>query len=475
MADKKSKKSVAQLKGRKWQITINNIDEIGIDFDNLKNIIKKRWPAVEYFCYCEEVGKETGKRHWHMFLKHPNGINGSSILKVFPGAHLEYCTGTCKQNRDYIYKEGKYEGSEKEDTRQEGMQYEFGECPEESQGQRNDLIELKELIKSGKSNAEIYESNAQYLKYANSIDKIRQDFFAKKFGSEWRNVEVTYIEGVTGTGKTRGIMDGFGYENVCRIKKDDYGFSSYVAQDVVIFEEFRNTFKLEDMLDFLDGYPTEGRALYGKRQLGFTKAFICSNWKLSEQYQNIQEEYPRDWQAFLRRINKIIIRDFDKDTVFYQKNRGTKESPQFDYISDDGVSYFDPFNLKEWGENEEDDFWYTLDDVDGNDFFATTQDEEKPKKTKQVEIGKSVLGHIYTTDCEYYYQYPCADIEKPKFIYKKCVVPPHLNEYECKENIKEFEKIHRLLEAQKAKEEKEKKEKEEKLLKEFENITEDES
>ena len=38
MADKKNKKSVAQLKGRKWQITINNIDEIGIDFDNLKNI-----------------------------------------------------------------------------------------------------------------------------------------------------------------------------------------------------------------------------------------------------------------------------------------------------------------------------------------------------------------------------------------------------------------------------------------------------
>ncbi|MEY8324653.1 hypothetical protein AALB47_12185 [Lachnospiraceae bacterium 54-11] len=473
MADKKNKKSVAQLKGRKWQITINNIDEIGIDFDNLKNIIKKRWPAVEYFCYCEEVGKETGKRHWHMFLKHPNGINGSSILKVFPGAHLEYCTGTCKQNRDYIYKEGKYEGSEKEDTRQEGMQYEFGECPEESQGQRNDLIELRELIKTGKSNAEIYSINAQYLKYANSIDKIRLDILSDKNGNEWRDIEVTYIEGATGTGKTRGIVESYGYRNIWRIVKDDYSWNGYVDQDVAVFEEFRNTFAFTDMLNFLDGHPVQGRAMHGFRQLGYKNVFMCSNWRLDEQYKNIQEEHPRDWQAFLRRINKVIIREKAGDKVFYQKNRGTEEEPQYDFVSADGVSYFDPFGLKEWGETDN-DFWHTLDDFDGNDLFDTPQEKEEVKETKQIEIGKSVLGHIYTTDCEYYYQYPCADIEKPKFIYKKCVVPPHLNEYECKENIKEFEKIHRLLEAQKAKEEKEKKEKEEKLLKEFENITEDE-
>ena len=472
MADKKNKKSVAQLKGRKWQITINNIDEIGIDFDNLKNIIKKRWPAVEYFCYCEEVGKETGKRHWHMFLKHPNGINGSSILKVFPGAHLEYCTGTCKQNRDYIYKEGKYEGSEKEDTRQEGMQYEFGECPEESQGQRNDLIELRELIKTGKSNAEIYSINAQYLKYANSIDKIRLDILSDKNGNEWRDIEVTYIEGATGTGKTRGIVESYGYRNIWRIVKDDYSWNGYVDQDVAVFEEFRNTFAFTDMLNFLDGHPVQGRAMHGFRQLGYKNVFMCSNWRLDEQYKNIQEEHPRDWQAFLRRINKVI-REKAGDKVFYQKNRGTEEEPQYDFVSADGVSYFDPFGLKEWGETDN-DFWHTLDDFDGNDLFDTPQEKEEVKETKQIEIGKSVLGHIYTTDCEYYYQYPCADIEKPKFIYKKCVVPPHLNEYECKENIKEFEKIHRLLEAQKAKEEKEKKEKEEKLLKEFENITEDE-
>ena len=90
------------------------------------------------------------------------------------------------------------------------------------------------------------------------------------------------------------------------------------------------------------------------------------------------------------------------------------------------------------------------------------------KPEKESIKNKSELGHIYTTDCEYYYTYPCADIEKPEFDYKKCIVPSYLNEYECKQNLKEFEKIHRELEAQKAKEEKEKAEKEKEAQKQQE-------
>lgn len=463
------KKSVTQLKGRKWLITINNLDELNIDFDNMKNVIKKQWPAIEYFCYCEEIGKKTGKRHRHVFIKHKNGIYGSSILKLFVGAHLDYCNGSCQENRDYIYKTGKYEGSEKEDTRLENMQYESGDCPQDEQGKRNDLIELKELIKSGKSNAEIYEENAMYLRYANSIDKMRLDILSHKFGNTWRDVEVTYICGSTGTGKTRGVMEGYGYKNVYRILKDDYSFSTYTMQDVVMFEEFRNTFKLEDMLNLLDGYPMQGRAMQGFRQLGYTKVFICSNWKLEEQYQSIQEEYPSSWQAFLRRIDKVIIREKSGDKVFYQKNRGTEENPAYDFISDDGVSYFDPFGLQEWGEGKDMDLWYE-EENDLSDFFGTSQITAKEEETKQVKTGKSVLGHIYTTDCEYFYSGTGEDI---KIFHEKCVIPKHLNEYECKQNYKEFEKIKRELEAQKEKEEREKKEKEKKLLKEFENVTED--
>lgn len=106
---------------------------------------------------------------------------------MFVGAHLDMCVGTCQENRDYIYKSGKWENSEKEDTRLEGMQFESGECPIERPGKRNDLEELKNLLLAGKTNAEIYNTNASYMRYASSIDRIRQDLINDKYKNEWRD------------------------------------------------------------------------------------------------------------------------------------------------------------------------------------------------------------------------------------------------------------------------------------------------
>lgn len=364
--------NIREIRSRKWQITINNPT---IEFNDIKDMIEKKYKSAIYYCYCKEIGKKNGTVHFHIFIYFKNAVYGSSLLKLFKGAHLEEARGSCQENREYIYKTGKWENTEKEDTRLEGFQYENTECPVDEQGKRYDLIELKQLIEEGKTNAEIYEHNAYYMKYANSIDKIRLDILTNKYGKEWRDVETTYIEGQTGAGKTRGIMEQFGYENVYRIMKDDYSFSTYTSQPVIVFEEFRSTFPLADMLNYLDGYPLKGRAMFGFRQVAYNKVFICSNWRLSEQYENVQEYHPNDWQAFLRRIDKIIIREKSRDTVFYQKNRGTEDYPQYDFISDDGVSYFDPFGLRTWGED--------LDNCSTEDVISGFEEVDIPNPFKE--------------------------------------------------------------------------------------------
>lgn len=376
--------NIKTQKARKWQITINN-PKMG--FTDIKDLLENKYKNIIYYCYSKEIGNQTHTEHIHIFLYTKSPVSGSSILKLFDGSHIEVAKGTCQDNRDYIYKTGKWENTEKEDTRIEGMQYEYCECPVEKPGKRNDLEELKDLIIQGKTNAEIYENNSSFMRYANSIDKLRLDLLTDKFGKEWRDVEVTYIEGVTGTGKTRGIMDKYGYTNVYRISKDDYSFSTYTAQPVCVFEEFRNTFQLTDMLNLLDGYPVQGRAMHGFRQLGYNKVFICSNWKLYEQYQNIQAEHPQDWQAFLRRINKIIIKEFDKETIFYQKNRGTKENPQYDFISDEGVSYFDPFDLYVWGDSNNDEFQVLYENVNWDDIPDEAKLPRKNSLTDEEEYN----------------------------------------------------------------------------------------
>jgi hypothetical protein len=75
-----------------------------------------------------------------------------------------------------------------------------------------------------------------------------------KFSKIFRILEVTYIYGQTGKNKTRSVMDKYGYENVYRVTKYDHtAFDTYRGQDVVMFEEFRSSFKIEEMLNYLDG------------------------------------------------------------------------------------------------------------------------------------------------------------------------------------------------------------------------------
>jgi len=64
------------------------------------------------------------------------------------------------------------------------------------------------------------------------------------------------------------------------------------------------------MLQYLDGYPINLPARYGDRTALFTKVFIVSNININEQYRNVQQNEPRTWQAFLRRITNMKYYSF---------------------------------------------------------------------------------------------------------------------------------------------------------------------
>lgn len=109
----------------------------------------------------------------------------------------------------------------------------------------------------------------------------------------------------------RYVMDNYGYANVYRFTTYDYtAFDSYNGQDVIAFEEFRSSFKIEDMLKDLEGYQLMLPSRYNNKVSCYTKVYIITNWALHEQYKNIQTQYPSSWAAFLRRIKTVY--DFDK-------------------------------------------------------------------------------------------------------------------------------------------------------------------
>lgn len=289
---------------RKYLITINNPIEKGIDNQEFLRRLQSLKGLV-YVCKSEEIGNETQQHHMHLFVIYKNPKRFSTIKKLFPEAHFDNVLGSNKQNRDYVLKIGKWEGSAKEDTRIDGTQIEWGEFPMERCGSNPKLDLLYELIKDGKTNYEIIDAYPEYMLNITMIEQCRRILQQKEFADELRNVEVTYIFGKTGAGKTRSVMDAYSYSNVFRVTDYQHPFDTYEGQDVILFEEFHSSLKITDILNYLDIYPLKLPARYSDKIACYTKVYITSNIPLESQYTDIQEYKPETWRAFLRRINSV--------------------------------------------------------------------------------------------------------------------------------------------------------------------------
>lgn len=292
-----------KTKSRKWLLTINNPIDKGFSHDYIKGQIDKL-KNVDYWCLCDEVG-DNKTPHTHIFIYRQNAMLFSTVKKLFSSAHIDYCKGTCQENRDYIRKQGKYKNSHKAETNLENTFEECGDVPLERQGQRNDLIDLYDMIKSGMTNYEILESNPEYMMNIEKIERCRQIVKEEQFKNSFRMLSVGYFFGKTGIGKTRKIMELYGYVNVYRVTDYKNPFDNYKGQDVILFDEFRSSLPITNMLNYLDGYPLDLPCRYLNKIACFTKVFIVSNIGLEEQYKNVQKEENETWQAFLRRIHTV--------------------------------------------------------------------------------------------------------------------------------------------------------------------------
>lgn len=289
---------------RKWQLTINNPVDKGFTHEKIKEIVSDM-KSVVYWCMSDEIG-ENETYHTHVFIQGRGGIRFSSLKKKFEGVHFEMAKGSAEQNMEYVSKTGKWKNDKKAETSVPGTFEEFGEMPIERQGRRNDLDDLYAMIKDGYSDYDILEVMPESLLNLEKLDKVRQVLHQERYKNEFRNLEVVYLYGDTGVGKTRGIMEKYGYANVFRVTDYAHPFDNYRGQDVIVFEEFRSGFLMADMLNYLDGYPLELPCRYNNKFACYTKVYIITNVPLTQQYVNTQLDYPATWMAFLRRIKAVV-------------------------------------------------------------------------------------------------------------------------------------------------------------------------
>ncbi len=302
LADKRRKE---EKQSRRWFLTINNPMKYGYDHNKLKEICSLKFRTIQFFALCDEIGANEHTFHTHILLVFNSAVRFSTIKKQLEEAHIESCRGTIKDCLNYMQKKGdKY--ADKAETSIEGT-YETWGTYSENKGKRADMEELYHMITEEKlSNYEIIQNNNDYLLYLDKIDKFRLIYHSSLYNTKPRlDIKVIYRYGATGTGKSRSIMEEFSYENVYRCTDYTHPFDSYFVENVMVFEEFRSSLPISDMLNYLDVYPIKLKARYNNKQACYQYVYICSNIPLEQQYQNIQKEEPETWKAFLRRIHQV--------------------------------------------------------------------------------------------------------------------------------------------------------------------------
>jgi hypothetical protein len=268
----------------------------------------------------DEIGEE-GTYHTHLYFALANGIRFSRVKTLFDGAHIEMANGTHQQNRDYIYKEGKWLKDKKKDTNLRETHEENGEMPLERQGARNDIAEQYDMIKQGFNNYEIleqFEGNVDLTR----VERMRLTFLSEKYRSQEREIKVIYSYGPTHCGKTTAILRDNGYENVYKIDDWKHPFDSYNCEPILLLDDWRCGLTLiTDMLHWLDKFPLKLSCRYANKQACYTTVYITSNEPLEHVYNGENTKVSEETRkAFLRRIHEVRIYKADYTYTSYETN-----------------------------------------------------------------------------------------------------------------------------------------------------------
>lgn len=312
------KKTVAELNVQRnaYALTINNPESHGFGHLSIKKTLIENFTTLRYFCLADEIGA-NGTYHTHAYVCFASRVRFGTVKKHFPSAHIEIAKGTVQRNIDYIKKAGKWEGTEKAETSVAGTFEEWGEPPKQK-GKRPDMAELMDYIETGYSNAEILKINNDYILDIDKLDKVRTTLLMDKYRDKRRlGLKCVYISGATGAGKTKDILDVHGDGNVYRISDYQHPFDHYECQPVLCMDEFRDSLKISDMLNYCDIYPIQLPARYSNKVACYERVYIVSNWILEDQFKDVQENHPETWIAFLRRIHEVRVYAEDGSITVY--------------------------------------------------------------------------------------------------------------------------------------------------------------
>lgn len=184
--------------------------------------------------------------------------------------------------------------------------FEYGPRPQEGRSQASEWDYILHDIQEGASEHEIMLTYpAAYARYTSGIKQMTFQHALQRLNT-YRQLQVTYIHGPTRSGKTRSVLESVEHPSmVYRVTNYKHPFDGYQGQPVILFEEFRSSLPIEQMLVYLDPYVCQLPSRYSDRIGTYTHVYIVTNIPIEEQYTNIQMHHHETWDAFRERITTI--------------------------------------------------------------------------------------------------------------------------------------------------------------------------
>lgn len=224
--------------------------------------------GVKYICWGRELCPTTSKEHYQGYVSfnRTHRIPGAKrIIGSGDGSHLESRRGSRSEAREYCRKDGDF--------------YEWGVFESLS---NKDLFKCDiEFLKK--------EYPEFYCRYYRGLSQLKLDK-----GKMYREVNVKWLWGEPGCGKTRYVME---MDDVYKLDFPYKWWDGYEGESILLLDDLKNIDDLDRnyILNLLDGYrmrlETKGAHTWAK----WTTVYITSN----------EKPYIRD-KAMLRRITEII-------------------------------------------------------------------------------------------------------------------------------------------------------------------------
>lgn len=288
---------------RKWVFTLFDTT---IDF---KDICEINSNLINYLYTGLETAPKTGKLHYQGFIQFKRALRRKQLQTILNNkCWCNPMKGSFKDNEAYCSKQ-----------KHKNVWFEFGTWSK--QGQRNDLLNIKDMIDKGATMMQVAQDHfGDYIRYHRGLEKYKS-MYDKKTATNRRNVKVTLICGPTGSGKTSSVLDKHNDDvYTVEFSHSNIWWDGYEDEKVILLDDYDNNFRITRLLRILDQYklqiPIKGGFKYAK----WDEVYITTNLRIDELHSNAKREHRN---ALFRRVTSTINL-YDKSGT---KCRGNTDPP----------------------------------------------------------------------------------------------------------------------------------------------------